>query len=43
LLTFPGTISEPDPLKQAAVCRKDDPRHTGWVIKIENSSDATVK
>jgi hypothetical protein len=25
------------------VRRKDDPRHTGRVIKIENSSDVTVK
>jgi hypothetical protein len=25
------------------VCRKDDPRHTGRVIAIENSSDVTVK
>jgi hypothetical protein len=25
------------------VCRKDDPRHTGRVTKIENSSDVTIK
>jgi hypothetical protein len=25
------------------VCRKDDPRHTGRVIKIENSDDVTIK
>jgi hypothetical protein len=25
------------------VRRKDDPRHTGRVIKIENSSDVTIK
>jgi hypothetical protein len=25
------------------VCRKDDPRHTVRVIKIENGSDVTIK
>jgi hypothetical protein len=25
------------------VCRKDDPRHTGRVIKIEHGSDVTIK
>ena len=25
------------------VCRKDDPRHTGRVVKIENSSEVTIK